>query len=246
MINAKVINEHEREYAVLGSTGNVYTITIGTLNECSCPDFAKGNLCKHVIFIMLKVLRVASNSEYVYQKALLTTELEEIFANAPQTLFGTHMANDAVRREYNKAMGDGDDDTAGDITTSEVKRKPLEGDCPVCMDDIDESEATTWCRAQCGNNVHVQCFKEWKKNAIRSGQDVVCMYCRAEWIDGPKDKVAGQKKKGKKGKNSGFNEGYMNLAVEQGVSRTRDTSSYYRSGWRGYGRRSGYGWRSRW
>ena len=180
MINAKIISEHEREYAVLGSTGNVYTITIGTLNNCTCPDFAKGNLCKHVMFVLLKVLRVAANSEYVYQKALLTTELSEIFAAAPQTLFNSVLASDEVRRTYNKAMGDDDDDNGGggDIETGKVERKPLEGDCPVCMDDIDESEATTWCRGQCGNNVHVQCFKEWKKNALRNGDDVLCMFCR--------------------------------------------------------------------
>ena len=244
MINAKVINDHEREYAVLGSTGNVYTITIGTLNECSCPDFAKGNLCKHIMFIMLKVLRVRHNSEYVYQKALLTTELEEIFAAAPQTLFGV-MANAEVRRQYNKAIGGEDDETAGDIEAGEVKRKELSGECPICMEDIDEKEATTWCRAQCGNNVHVQCFKEWKKSQIRAGEEVQCMFCRAPWIDGPQDKVPGQKKKGKKGGGSSFNEGYMNLASEQGMSTQRDTSTYYQSGWRGYGRRS-RGWRSRW
>ena len=67
-----------------------------------------------------------------------------------------------------------------------------------------------------------------------------------EWIDGPQDKVKGQqKKKSKSGTGGGgFNEGYMNLASEQGMSTVRDTSTYYRSGWRGYGRR--YGWRSTW
>ena len=111
----------------------------------------------------------------------------------------------------------------------------MEGDCPVCMDEINSNEPTTYCRAQCGNNIHVQCFDEWRKNAVRSGEDVLCMFCRAEWVYGPEDGVKG-KKKGKKG-SKGFNEGYMNLADEQGISTVRDTSTYYQRGWRGYGSR---------
>eukprot|EP01084_Bolivina_argentea_P185543 319948_1 len=101
MINATEIDTYTREYAVLGSTGNVYTITISELNDCTCPDYGKGNVCKHILFIMLKVLRVSSSSEYIYQKGLLKSELYEIFNNAPRTLFGSVLANDNVRELYN-------------------------------------------------------------------------------------------------------------------------------------------------
>jgi len=237
MINAKNINETEREYAVLGSTGNVYTITIGTLHNCTCPDFQKGNLCKHVFFVLLKVLRVPSNSIYVYQKALLKSELHEIFQAAPLTLFGSSvLANSSVRNKYKQSMG------GTECEHEEVERKDICGDCPVCMEELDGNEATTWCRGQCGNNVHVECFKEWRDNQQRMGQDVVCMFCRSEWIDGPE--IGSKSKKKKKTKH---NEGYMNMAEEQGMSRRRDTSSYYRNGWNGYGRRRGYGyWRNNW
>eukprot|EP01083_Nonionella_stella_P025481 70152_1 len=242
MINATVIDEYEREYAVLGSTGNVYTITIGTLHNCTCPDFAKGNLCKHVLFVVLKVLRVASHSEYLYQKALLTTELDEVFSAAPQTLFGSVLANASVRTKYKKSMGQDVDEDEEDAA-GQMARKPLDGaDCPVCMEEFKGSEATTYCRARCGNNVHVQCFNEWRANAERDGNDVECMFCRAKWVFGKEDSKGKRKKKG----SSGYNEGYMNLADEQGMSRRRDTSSYHRNGWNGYGSyRKRYG-RRRW
>lgn len=39
-------------FAVLGSTGNVYTVTITTQPSCSCPDFQKrGDPCKHLLFV---------------------------------------------------------------------------------------------------------------------------------------------------------------------------------------------------
>mmetsp|Transcript_39802 Transcript_39802/g.65162 ORF Transcript_39802/g.65162 Transcript_39802/m.65162 type:complete len:479 (+) Transcript_39802:186-1622(+) len=245
MIDAKIVSEIEREYAVLGSTGNVYTVTIGTLHECTCPDFAKGNLCKHVLFVLLKVLRVDSSSEYVYQKALLSTELAEIFAAAPRTLFSSSvLANAAVRSKYKQSVGEDDEDVGegeGEEEEEEatVERKPLEGDCPVCMDEIDGSEATTYCRARCGNNVHVECFNEWKGNALRAAQPVLCMFCRCEW-----QYEAGQREAKsvrhdhvvhRTDVHQNSNEGYLNLADEQGMSMRRDTSSYHRNGWNGYG-----------
>ena len=41
-----------------GSTGNVYTIVIQHLPTCDCPDYGKGNHCKHLLFVMLKVSRL--------------------------------------------------------------------------------------------------------------------------------------------------------------------------------------------
>lgn len=34
-----------------GSTGNVYTVTIGLKPDCDCPHAQNGNQCKHVIFV---------------------------------------------------------------------------------------------------------------------------------------------------------------------------------------------------
>lgn len=34
-----------------GSTGNVYTVTIGLVPGCDCPHAKKGNQCKHIIFV---------------------------------------------------------------------------------------------------------------------------------------------------------------------------------------------------
>jgi len=45
-----------RDYKVLGSTGNVYDVHIGQLPTCSCPDSSRGSLCKHVIFVLCRVL----------------------------------------------------------------------------------------------------------------------------------------------------------------------------------------------
>lgn len=58
----------QETFDVLGSTGNVYTVTISHIPKCTCPDASKGNHCKHIIFVFLKILSVPDTSSYYYQK----------------------------------------------------------------------------------------------------------------------------------------------------------------------------------
>jgi hypothetical protein len=60
-------------------------------------------------------------------------------------------------------------------------RAPLEVDseCPICCCEMEPDEATTWCRAQCGGNLHAQCFDTWRTHMGVS--DVTCPYCRSPW-----------------------------------------------------------------
>jgi len=73
-----------RRYTVLGTTGSTYTICISNLPSCNCPDSAKGHHCCHILFIFLKVLKVAQTDPILYQRALLSSELKSLYQNAPQ------------------------------------------------------------------------------------------------------------------------------------------------------------------
>jgi len=69
------------DIAVVGSTGNIYTVTIGLIPTCTCPDSLKGNECKHKVYVLHTVLKAPERLQY--QRALLTSELLEIFTHAP-------------------------------------------------------------------------------------------------------------------------------------------------------------------
>ncbi|KAF3930961.1 hypothetical protein ABW19_dt0210631 [Dactylella cylindrospora] len=69
------------EFKIAGSTGNVYTVTLANIPTCNCPDSKKNGTCKHILFVMSKVLRVRYNLSY--QAALLNSEIQEIFENSP-------------------------------------------------------------------------------------------------------------------------------------------------------------------
>lgn len=113
--------------SLAGTTGNVYTITIDKVPTCDCPHAAKGNQCKHVVFCMSRVLKAREDLEY--QLALLSSELREIFANAPPL-----------------------PSTTAAESEKDGNRKPLE-DCGICCEDFDTdsgSEEVVYCKAACG------------------------------------------------------------------------------------------------
>jgi hypothetical protein len=101
-----------------------------------------------------------------YQTAFLSEELASIFANAPITR--------AAEGEHNHDNFSSDDDNNHAST-----RKPIDGECPICVFDMEPDEDIVWCKASCGQNFHKDCFEQWKIS--KRGGRVTCVYCRAEW-----------------------------------------------------------------
>lgn len=203
----------EEVFDLAGSTGNVYQVTISKLPKCTCPDNGKGNQCKHIVYILVNVLKAPSPLSY--QLAFLESELRTLFANAPISPQSFHGES---------AQADG---------AAPSNRKPLEGDCPVCVMEFEPAtEDIVWCRASCGQNIHKQCFEQWASS--KAGQGTVrCVYCRAEWQGD--EKSVDSIKRIAKNITAGVNEeGYVNIADELGLSGERDASSYHYP-WR-YGR----------
>ncbi|OJT07851.1 Mitogen-activated protein kinase kinase kinase 1 [Trametes pubescens] len=202
--------ELKEEFSVLGSTGNVYTVVIDKKPSCTCPDASKGNHCKHILFIFLKVLQVTQKSGYWYQKALLTSELVEIFAEAPQA--PAAIAHERIRNAYAQATGKA---IPSSSQKSGKKRLPgKEDDCPICYENMHGASETllVFCE-ECGNGLHKECFQQWA-NAAKGA--ATCVFCRAEWV--APVAVGGSKAASRSA------EGYINLAGVAG--RYRVPSAY--------------------
>ncbi|KAG2386053.1 hypothetical protein C9374_003202 [Naegleria lovaniensis] len=213
------VDNLEEEFVVLGSTGNVYNVNICEVPSCSCPDFEKGNLCKHILFVFLRVLRVNQNSHCVYQKALLHSELESIFKDAPPIPTSVQ-ASERVVKEYKHLTGEAEGESVQESTTT--KQKPLhDAHCPICYEAFSGSEKTDFCKV-CGNNIHEDCIKMWKG----FNPSFPCPVCRAPQLG----KASANKKVVE-------NEGYANLADFQS-GMTREREYYHSSRW--YSRRRYY------
>ncbi|KAF8632169.1 hypothetical protein AX17_004910 [Amanita inopinata Kibby_2008] len=204
-------DELRETFSVLGSTGNVYSVVIDKLPRCNCPDSLKGNHCKHILFVFLKVLQVPESSPHWYQKALLSSELEQIFTQAP--LAPNSIAHERVRDAHAQATAQ----YTGSSSQSVKKRYPTrDDDCPICyekMYGVGES-ALKFCEA-CGNALHVECWNQWQNSSHRSGKSVTCVWCRAE--SNTEDATGRRKKKGN-GNGTPYSEGYLNLASVAGCS----------------------------
>lgn len=149
---------------------------------------------------MVNVLKAPEN--LAYQLALLSSELTAIFANAPVTPQSSS-------------------ETSSTATDTGGSRKPIEGDCPVCvmeLEENDEPQEILWCKGACGNNIHRHCFEQWAKSKPGPAK---CVYCRTPW-KGDKDSIKRISKAGTVNK-----DGYVNVAGELGLSGERDVSTYH-------------------
>jgi len=146
---------------------------------------------------MVNILKAPE--ELTYQLALLSTELKQIFDAAPITQISHNHTSLKT-------------DTGG-------QRKPIEGDCPVCVMPFEEGEDLVWCKAACGQNIHRNCFDQWQRS--KPGQATKCVYCRSPW-KGEVGNIGTKVKAGVKN-----DDGYINVADELGMSGERDMSSYH-------------------
>ncbi|KAI0521666.1 hypothetical protein F5B22DRAFT_546266 [Xylaria bambusicola] len=208
----------EEDVEITGSTGNIYNVHVAQVPTCSCPHARKGNQCKHIIYVMSRVLR--ARADLVYQLALLSSELREIFQNAPP-------------------IGIGEDSSGSKI--QDPNRKQIEGDCPICFTPFEGEEDTVYCRATCGQNMHTECFQIWAATKRQHARNAItCPMCRSLWQD-DEDMVTKIKNTGMAGA-----DGYVNVADQLGISGVRDVSTYYDGPRRGERGRGYYGsWSNR-
>lgn len=128
--------------------------------NCKC---ARPHLEPNLTYIDALIIILKAPVYLQYQLAFMSEELEQIFANAPVT-----RAPDLS--EYEAATA-----------TAEVVRKPVDGECPICVFDMEPGEEIVWCKAACGQNFHKECFEQWRRSKM--GGRVTCVYCRSEWED---------------------------------------------------------------
>ena len=193
-------------FAVFGATGNVYECDVRATPSCDCPDFAGGRrggpgtpgsrVCKHLLWLYMRVLGVPRDDPLLCQTALTQAELARLLA-APSAAQRAALAAREAREAYRGLSGSADpvspDGAADSARVAEslflaapranpVPRKDARGEtCPVCFDDVvdaadaaagfDPTSATRvwWCVDGCGSNVHASCMRRWIEKAAGDG-----------------------------------------------------------------------------
>jgi len=246
------------EFHVLGSTGNVYRVMIGRDCYCTCPDYLRSKCCKHMIFVMLKVLRVPAGHPFAFNVSFLPNELLYIMDHSPDPAgAGGVLAPDEAREAIAKATGrtlaiaaaaaDSAAAACGGSSSSSAAAVPAAGaaaaapparkphdpsdDCPICFDSLGASLPALCQCSTCSNYLHTECMTNWLKAKV--GQPATCVFCRAPWR--PVGGAASSSSSGAGAAAAGAGGvsrvgGYLNVAGLAGLSGRRDTSTYHGGG----------------
>lgn len=154
-----------REYVVMGTSKNVYTVTVKNIPTCTCPDYAQRHgRCKHIYFVMMKIMKVKNPDEKEYSD----DDIKEMFKRIPK-ITDTLCVDINIKKKYeNYKKKKNNDDT--------VQEKNKDDLCPICLDELENGEKLTCCKYGCGKSVHEKCFSMWSS---RGGE--ICIFCHSEW-----------------------------------------------------------------
>ena len=159
----------KREYAVMGSTGRVYHIQIENTITCTCPDYTtRYRRCKHIYFILGKVLKV----DNLEQKTFTRTDLDRL-----DNVIRKRELNNEEQKWLNNYHTHNSNQS--NTESKEVPQKPLDKTsvCAICLEDMTKDQDLVYCKNTCGNSVHSDCFKQY----IKYKKKEICVYCRTSW-----------------------------------------------------------------
>ncbi|KAL2916685.1 E3 ubiquitin-protein ligase Zswim2 [Polyrhizophydium stewartii] len=145
-------------------------VALGESQTCSCSKhLSDGDLCVHILWVMLKIFHVDPASEMIYQKSLVEREINEMLrlrrmfqpkVDRPASDRGTSDAGDAEQGQT--AAWSAAASASGSGARAAMSPRPIEAHdvCPICQEELlDPPSPLAHCRFSCGNSIHVKCMK---------------------------------------------------------------------------------------
>ena len=163
-----------------------YKVFIGDNQMCSCGGGGSGKLCIHLLFVMLKVLRVPADNPLSWQLSLVESEVSKIISEGFQGQKTDKTKFSYLRKGYSASR----DELKGCKTNNHTKvvRRDLDI-CGICQEDMTNDElrrdALCYCEVQCGTNFHKKCFRMFAAFKRTKKEKVTCPICRSKWIKIP-------------------------------------------------------------
>lgn len=205
-------NNHIYRFHVCGTYQDIYTVEISRLNgkvTCTCPDYIfyctqQGIICKHLCFVLFKVLKILSYSnrrlfnEYYFaqdtidfitndlaltssQLAICDTNFNNInYSDSTIVKDDLHSVFEAVKKNGKDMNKINDKYQLKDFMITKEPDKDQE--CLICYsvmktDDDDELLSCPTCL----NVIHRKCMEEWIHRNNYGSKNNHCIYCRGSW-----------------------------------------------------------------
>lgn len=168
----------ERKYDIMGTTKNVYTVTINKIPKCTCPDYKqRHNRCKHIYFVLTQIMKVSREREDI--ESYDDNELEDMFNKIPIITENLRVNAQCLQ----KYLGTKNKNKNGEVEMKEASEEDI---CPVCLGDImDENEETVYCKYSCGQCIHAKCFEMYNSQT----KAIKCLFCQKDWTIDKKDYI---------------------------------------------------------
>ncbi|XP_059461703.1 uncharacterized protein LOC132190679 [Corylus avellana] len=166
----RLLHRSESKFFVLGATSNVYTVTLSATPSCTCPD--RTTPCKHILFVLIRVLGVSLNDTCLRRRNLRPCHLNRLLGTPTvrETLAGA-----GVRERFHQLFFQ---------ARPGASRPNIEIEdgttCPICLDEMRKWERVVSC-GTCRNPIHEECLQRWKRSTGRRATS--CVICRARWRD---------------------------------------------------------------
>ena len=176
-------------------TNAAYKVYIGEPNQCSCGGGeARSRLCVHLLFVILKVLRVQETNPLSWQLSIVDSEVSQILAGArgkeeasvvdrrPKTFL---RKGDGMRqKDSSRTCAEVDDEGQPSLNAAHG-RKDLTDVCSICQEEMNENDFVNenlfFCQTGCGSNFHKRCMSMYSTHAKSENKAVLCPMCRQKW-----------------------------------------------------------------
>jgi hypothetical protein len=168
-------------FTISGSTRSLYTVSLRSSGRlhCTCPDAALncgrlGCVCKHVCFVLFRVLKHGDVAFFSRSNVLTREEVDELSRRARR-----------LRTEVDRALlfpgpglGGFGDGGSPDFALGTMDWAAAEEDCPICYAPLGaDTTALAFCPT-CRNGVHAVCVRKWLSTCPAGRK--TCVLCRSD------------------------------------------------------------------
>uniref|UniRef100_T1J5P5 Mitogen-activated protein kinase kinase kinase n=1 Tax=Strigamia maritima TaxID=126957 RepID=T1J5P5_STRMM len=158
---------------------NTYKVTIG---QQTCTCLSQNTHCIHLLFIMIRVLKVSVNDPCIFSKTLKNYEVESLVRNYEQRQKSRILA---FTRERKSSLPDTTTPVVDEKMQLEMEKlSTLENEddlCSICHFPMTEEESLIICENGCKNKFHHKCVEIWSNVCKREKECIDCPLCRQVW-----------------------------------------------------------------
>ncbi|CAK4249540.1 unnamed protein product [Aphanomyces euteiches] len=160
-----------------------HRVLIGSVQFCSCGD---KEICCHILFVMMKILRVPPTNPVVWQRSLIDSETNMVLTGGYCQAENGGGRKTFLRRKLADPTAPSSQPETNEGQARECTRHALvEGEvCAICQEEMVEAQQNlTYCKRGCGNNFHIDCMKIFGESRKQSKENIICPLCRQDWGD---------------------------------------------------------------